>query len=218
MIELDQLYYSQKNVHTLIRNRGYIGNLSIVPKSVLQEHLLNYGLEILDIHVVDKDRQLFVRYINESNVKAVLKIIKFIHEMYTIQATDDIILIYCQQDTGKSCFDIPIHSNKLLDLECTDHENIRILQLKQLQFDIVSNIMVPKHMIASDIEIQALKTQYYLRNLNQLPIILYSDPISRYYGYRSKMVSRRSWATFQSRLQIRVTSTSYTDNLICWRM
>lgn len=188
MIELDQLYYSQKNVHTLIRNRGYIGNLSIVPKSVLQEHLLNYGLEILDIHVVDKDRQLFVRYINESNVKAVLKIIKFIHEMYTIQATDDIILIYCQQDTGKSCFDIPIHSNKLLDLECTDHENIRILQLKQLQFDIVSNIMVPKHMIASDIEIQALKTQYYLRNLNQLPIILYSDPISRYYGYRSKMV------------------------------
>jgi DNA-directed RNA polymerase subunit H (RpoH/RPB5) len=192
MTEIDQLYRSQRNLHKLIQNRGYIGNLRIVPKSVIQEHVSNYGLEILDTHVVDKDRQLFVRYINfnDRDAKSLLKTIQFIHEMYNIQRTDDIILVNCFDQKSVKCLTKVDKSNheKLLKLESTTHDNVRILKLKHLQFDIVSNIMVPLHTITSDNEIRELKKQHALRSLNQLPVILYSDPICRYYGFRSNMV------------------------------
>ena len=185
MVDIDKLYTALKNIHTLIRNRGYTSTIPNLPKSLIKENVSKYGLEVLDIHVADPDRQVLVRFIDETNVRNIVKIIKFIYEIYNIQKSDDVILVNCQHYSLS-------HSNhlKILELENTDHENIRIFTLKQFQFDVVSNTIVPKHSIASHEQIKDVKKTYFLKDLSKLPIMLYSDPISRYYGYRNNMVIR----------------------------
>jgi DNA-directed RNA polymerase I, II, and III subunit RPABC1 len=64
--------------------------------------------------------------------------------------------------------------------------NMQIFNIKELQFNITKHILVPKHEVIIDQqEIKSILTNYSLKTKFQLPLILKSDPVSRYYGLKN---------------------------------
>ena len=64
--------------------------------------------------------------------------------------------------------------------------NIQIFDIKELQFNISKHILVPKHEIIKDEKkISDLIQKYCVKNKQQFPHILKSDPMSRYLGLKS---------------------------------
>lgn len=107
----------------------------------------------------------------------------------------------------KEVFEDDIKNNNVHDLyiliinESPTTNNMKSLQnldikmeihlVKRLQFNITKHSLVPKHEIIRDkAEVDTLVTQYKLKNKYQLPIMLKSDPIARYYGLKPGDVVR----------------------------
>lgn len=64
--------------------------------------------------------------------------------------------------------------------------NMQIFNIKELQFNITKHELVPKHEVIHDQEeIKRILDGYCLKNKFQLPIIMKSDPMSRYLGLKN---------------------------------
>ena len=60
----------------------------------------------------------------------------------------------------------------------------QIFNIKDLQFNITKHRDVPKHEKVSEEEVQTLLDTFCLKSKSQLPLILKSDPMSRYLGLK----------------------------------
>lgn len=61
------------------------------------------------------------------------------------------------------------------------HKDIQVFEIKELAFNISKHSLVPKHILITDEkEIAKLVTSYQLKSKTQFPIILKSDPMSKY--------------------------------------
>lgn len=73
---------------------------------------------------------------------------------------------------------------------------IEIHLVSKLQFNITKHQLVPKHEVITDkIVIDGILEKYKLKNKYQLPIILKTDPVARYYGMKNGdivKITRRS--------------------------
>jgi DNA-directed RNA polymerases I, II, and III subunit RPABC1 len=76
-------------------------------------------------------------------------------------------------------------NNSILKLEKELPNNLQIMWCKQLQFNITKHILVPKHIKLTDSEEESLISRHHLKSKNQLPLILKSDPVSRYYNFKT---------------------------------
>lgn len=64
--------------------------------------------------------------------------------------------------------------------------NIEVYPVQRLQFNITKHMLVPKHEVIRDkVAIDAILESFKLKSRTQLPIILKTDPIARYYGMKS---------------------------------
>jgi DNA-directed RNA polymerase I, II, and III subunit RPABC1 len=64
--------------------------------------------------------------------------------------------------------------------------NVEIHLITKLQFNITKHELVPKHELIRDkAKIDEILETYKLKNKYQLPIILKSDPVARYYGMKN---------------------------------
>ena len=61
--------------------------------------------------------------------------------------------------------------------------NVEIFKQDELQFNIMEHLYVPKHSVLSKTEKKSLLCKYRLRD-HQLPKILVSDPVAKYYGVK----------------------------------
>lgn len=63
---------------------------------------------------------------------------------------------------------------------------IEVHLISRLQFNITKHVLVPKHEVIRDkAVIDDILARYKLKNKYQLPIILKTDPIARYYGMKN---------------------------------
>ena len=71
-------------------------------------------------------------------------------------------------------------------------DNLRIhyqvFTITELQFNITKHVLVPKHEKLSHEDVQQVLSVYNLKNVLQLPIILKTDPMSRYLGLKTRDV------------------------------
>lgn len=64
--------------------------------------------------------------------------------------------------------------------------NVEVHNINRLQFNITKHVLVPKHEVIKDKKVvDDLIEAYKLKNKYQLPIILKTDPIAKYYGMKS---------------------------------
>ena len=62
--------------------------------------------------------------------------------------------------------------------------DIQIRTCKELQINITKHKWVPQHIKLEQEEINQLMEQYSLKSKNQLPILLQSDAIARYFNFK----------------------------------
>lgn len=74
-------------------------------------------------------------------------------------------------------FSLPVKSDRF------QHEKVQILEYKDLLFNKIDHVFVPKHeLIRSPDKIQALTSYYKVPNKWRFPFMYKADPISKYYN------------------------------------
>lgn len=126
--------------------------------------LMNLILEDKPSFNIDIDNKIRIIY-NLNNKIKLADIKKFIEEdfeYYIIVLTDKLS---------------PANMKSIHEL----HKDVQVFEIKELAFNISKHSLVPKHILITDEkEIAKLVTSYKLKSKTQFPIILKTDPMSKY--------------------------------------
>lgn len=67
--------------------------------------------------------------------------------------------------------------------------NLQVFTVPELLFNVTKHTLVPKHEVIKDEELaEELVKRFNVKNRHQLPLILKTDPIARYYGIKPGQV------------------------------
>lgn len=150
---------------------------------MLKDRNLKIG-EVESAHIIDE--------LNNDNLKQVIEIV-----------IDDIKIVYYTPlkfkwaDIKKNFEDTEPHSLYILVVQENITQNnmksimamnlpLEIHLLSRLQFNITKHSLVPSHEVIRDKQvIEDVLNMYKLKNKYQLPIILKTDPIAKYYGMKN---------------------------------
>jgi DNA-directed RNA polymerase I, II, and III subunit RPABC1 len=70
-------------------------------------------------------------------------------------------------------------------------DNLHIFELSEILINITKHSLVPKHEIISDeAEISEIVKRYNLKSRHQLPLILKTDPVARYFAMKPGQLAR----------------------------
>jgi DNA-directed RNA polymerase subunit H (RpoH/RPB5) len=97
-------------------------------------------------------------------------------------ARDDIDIVIFRQNMDPD--------SSFYGLEKNDKYSVRVFHYKSLMFDITKHSLVPQHSLVPKSEHAQLKKDLIIQHFKQLPILLVTDPVSRFYHYRRGSVIR----------------------------
>jgi DNA-directed RNA polymerase subunit H (RpoH/RPB5) len=184
-----QLFRCRKIVLEMLEERGF--NV---------EHLKNYSIDMiremkdssddditrqLNIYVKDeeRDRRCCVIFVLKSKFKksnANDMIEQVLDEDYQNR-------IYPEKD---DCVFISLYPIKETGMEAinniyTEHKvNAQVFYIKELLYNPLHHVLVPKFRILSKEEIEKVKNKYHVQRLNQFPLIKKHDAIAKFIGIR----------------------------------
>ncbi len=194
-IKQDRLNHDLKKVYNtiieLLKERGY-------SDSTISRHISNDLLDFkidkflnqkdtnsstIDIHVYE-DNHTFVRFLspeieNLSTAKfySILNDnYKFVSDLANIGLNDEIIIILTQEHISD------VQKEYIFDIE-NNYQNVRCLHYKNLIYNIVKSVLVPKHELFKGNKKDLFK-QLQIDSDEQLPYISHTDPICKYYNFK----------------------------------
>lgn len=180
--DYSRLWRIHKTIYEMLDDRGYNVN-----KDLLDLDMLNWIKKYESKNEISR-KNIGFKIPNKSG--------KFIHisfndDFFGIQYLENIIQELDNDNDNHAIIVInePIHkiSNNIVNLINTSKFNIEVFQEKHLLFNITKHSIVPKHSVISNSQkIKLLKT--FRITDSQLPRILLSDPIVRYYGLKKGQV------------------------------
>ena len=176
--ELSKLFKVYKTLNKMMDDRGYeiLNKEEIKFDSFIQrlkeEKCMSGIFTKLDKNDSNKRIRLYYHYIptQKLNLDAIKN---FIELLYTSKANIGLILI-----SGK----ISDQAKRKLQ-EISNELLIEIFTLNELVVNITEHELVPKHILLSIEEKDALLKRYKIKE-SQLPKILMSDPVARYLGLK----------------------------------
>jgi DNA-directed RNA polymerase I, II, and III subunit RPABC1 len=178
----DKIAQSYRVVREMIRDRN-----------VLSEDELAY-LFSKDYHeIVDLSKNADTTI--EIDVPNALKIMYYRHKkintaklQQSIQENVKLVLAIFTEKLSTANMKSLAELGERLKAQGTD---LHIFQLSELMFNITKHDLVPKHEVITDKkEIENIMQKYSLKSLNQLPLILHTDPVARYYGMKHGQVAK----------------------------
>jgi DNA-directed RNA polymerase subunit H (RpoH/RPB5) len=133
----------------------------------------------LDIEL--RDYKVMVKYLTNNKVRNqnIITCIDEIYEKEIIGNEDVLVIITRDKVTYQGVLEE--HINRLY---YRDGKYVQILWLNHLQFNITKHDLVPSYRIMLDKEKQELIKKLYIEDDKELPFILITDPVARYYGVR----------------------------------
>jgi DNA-directed RNA polymerase subunit H (RpoH/RPB5) len=190
-ILISHIFNSRKIILELMEKQGYnvndYANFSISEvNSMKQNNQLDMLLETKDENVTDENikKKIYIRYCLNAR-PAAKNIQEMIDDLFilteTLKKTDTLFII------------IKDHPNETLINELnhiweTDGIFIVVESIKRLQYNILEHILVPKHRILLESEVQQIMTKYNINNKSQFPDISRFDPVARVIGLRPGQV------------------------------
>lgn len=177
MDEITYLKNSWNTVLEMINDRKY--NLDSIYNDLGDEEF-KYLIQNNKLNIIAKNDQndiMYVKFILTSKVKSsVIKEISLeINEK--CKNFNNINLLFVLKTKP--------HTSLMKLEKDSKMGNIQIMWCKYLQINPTKHILVPTHTKLSEEDGKLLVAQYSLKNKTQLPLILRSDPISRYYDYNA---------------------------------
>lgn len=183
--ETTRLWRVYKTVHQLLHDRGYVVSQSQLDRT-LSEFIRTYGTDgsvvdraALTVLVQKRDNpsdQMFVFFPEDTSVG--VKPIRGYIERMNEQGVFKAILVVRQSMTSSAAKIMGTMAPKYILEHFTEAE---------LVINITEHVLVPQHILMSEEEKKMLLSRYRLKE-TQLPRILISDPVARYYGLRRGQV------------------------------
>lgn len=169
----------------LVKDRGY--EISDNYNKLLDKdliHLIREGR----LNIIGKNGEgdtIYVEFVNGNKIKLSIlqeKIKKIKESQENVYV---IFVIKAKKNSG------------IKKLETKEKYNIQIFESKYLQINPTKHSLVPYHIKQSEEEIILIRKNYRLLCNSQLPLLLQTDPISRYYNFKKgdviKITNKRKY-------------------------
>lgn len=188
--ETVRLWRVHKTIHQLVHDRGYVvsqaeldmtlsefiqtfsGGSASSGNVIVDRSALNFLVQKRD----NPDDQLFVFFPEDTTVG--VKPIRGYLERMNEQGVYRAIIVVKQSLTPSAAKVMTTMAPKYIMEQFAESE---------LVVNITEHVLVPQHIVLNDEEKKALLTRYRLKD-TQLPRILVTDPVARYYGMRRGQV------------------------------
>jgi DNA-directed RNA polymerase subunit H (RpoH/RPB5) len=151
----------------------------MVQSSIAKSLELNIGAYTCDIFVKDANRRSYVHFIfnpKETQYSLEKRIAKIADSHGLVGERDDIDIVVFRRNMDSDSL--------LYSVEKSDKHSVRVFYYKSLMFDITKHSLVPRHTLVPKSEHARLKKELMITHFNQLPTLLVSDAVSRFYHYR----------------------------------
>lgn len=182
--------------------------------TVLKEMLTDRGMDISNLESYSENELNILISASNVNTKS--------GNIFQIKVNDDIKIIYhmkskfIKNDLKKFLTSIEdekykhiififkekINNNNEKNIQdLLDDVSYELFTINRLLFNITKHSYVPKHEIVSAEDTTEIMKKYSIKNKSQFPIILKSDPVSRYYDFKPGQlikINRSSTATGES--------------------
>ena len=170
--DLKILYSCHQTIIQLLNDRGFKVP-SIFNCNTLEDFKLLNNNKQLDIFVKEPHK-CFVKFIimNKARPQIIREIIEELKKKYTEEEGEIIIIL--KNKPHNSLFKVS-----------KEYKNIQFFWLSELINNITHHKLNPKFTKLTDEETIDILKHYNLHSKLQLPIMLISDPISKYFNYKS---------------------------------
>ncbi len=176
--EQDRLFKVRKTVLEMIEDRNI--KIPVIDKNLTFEQFnVQYTANNIDIYINDEEnnKKVYIHFYNSDKSfgkKTLSDLIINITEKYQ---DDSILVILILKDK----------ENNLVskELQKPNYKNVEIFIQQSLIFNITRHVLVPEHRVLTEEEEKSLKF-----NKKELPTILKTDPVAKYYGMKTGQICR----------------------------
>ena len=162
---------------------------NIIDKS-LGERIRRFIMEgdsiYIDISIDNGDKKHVVKFMNKVSSVSLDKkggLVELHREISTLEDIgdkDEILIVYLDNVFTET----EIQNINTFE---SNYSNSRVIGYKHLMFNITKHELVPKHRLYNDNKF-SLFDKLMIKSSDQLPYILHSDPIARYYNFRKGQI------------------------------
>lgn len=176
MTELYQLDKTDKDVRdTVLTNCVKM----LTERGILNKDELNKNID----SVLKMDNSSYIYTVGTKDSKFTIKIVD--QKVTSVSKASEIGDFLSKHKNDNKIIIVKDISKKALENAVTNFLNTEIFLEKELMINIVDHIFVPKHRILTKEETDKFYEEYSLKR-SQIPKILKSDPVARYYNMKPK--------------------------------
>ena len=183
---INKLFESRKVILEMLKDRTM--NTDLYDNFTLEEIDALYktnmkpskDINSLDI-VVSNNKKIIVKYMLSSKIRTqnIMNLLEDILDEETLNENDTIILVIREKlsnpDQLEQHFENIYSKSKVF---------VQLFNLDMLMYNVTKHEIVPKHELLNEAEKNEVLLKYNLENLNQLPLILKTDPVAKYHGMK----------------------------------
>ena len=176
--DLNILYNCRNTIIEMLRDRGFVVPDIYICKN-FQEFRQLHNNKQLDIYVKDPT-PCYVKFVilSKSRPQMIRDHITSIKENYSLTEDSDIIMVLKNKP-----------HNTLYKLN-KEHRNIQFFWINELIRNITHHSLNPLFQKLSPLEEEEVLKKYNLRSKNNLPLFLATDPICKYFNFKSGTICK----------------------------
>jgi DNA-directed RNA polymerase subunit H (RpoH/RPB5) len=189
---ISQIYQSRKIILELMDKQGFdvsgYSNFSVSEINAMkQNNQLDMLLESKSEKSEEKTsslKKVYIRYYLSKNIRPA-NIAEMIDDLFVLTETlkkQDTLYIIIKDNINETLI------NELKDIWERDGIFIIIENIKSLQFNILSHVLVPPHNVMTEEDVKILMQKYNITSKTLLPDISRFDPVARAIGLRPGQV------------------------------
>lgn len=146
---------------------------------MLEDRQYKFIQDIDDKTLLFQEHEKTILIYNTEEIKTGVKTIKFVIDILDEYNCKHLIFIYKQS--------ITIFAKNLLDELLENGMELELFCEKELSYNVTRHELVPKHEAISNEEANKLFEKFKC-NITQFPVLLFFDPISKYYGFQKGQI------------------------------
>ena len=180
-ILISQIFKSRKILLDILQyyqyyNTDEYNNFSINEVNAMYTH--NQLDMLLEKVVEGKKTKIYVSYYLGKALRPanILEMIDDLYNLEEVLTPDDTLMIIVKDDMNETM------TNLLKHIYEKNKTFIIIQSIKHLQFNILENLLVPKHRVLTSVELEEVRLKYNITDDAQFPDISRFDPVSQVIG------------------------------------
>ena len=172
----DSIYKSRETLLKYLKNMGYnTSSYSNYSYDSIYNMIINNDLDMY----FNEGIKIYCKYHIQKKPIRVQYIEEYIDEIYNIEeklSNKDILIIVGNDNMNDTI------KKYIISLYINRQINIIYLSIKELQYNVLQHVLVPKHTIISSDNITEFKTKYNITHNSELPEISRFDPVAKAIG------------------------------------